>query len=455
MGERQTEDLKVLCSIHGEEFACSHPGLSKLRKEPKLFWKYVRFIVLRIFFDTAKQYRDRIYLEDFKENQKLVECFFLVTDSSDLQSGALPYFGLNEFNAIHEKFEDICTDKEGNLTLSQVCSYNNGNTNTRILARMYDIIKPIPRSILHGKYESDSRRSSGNLRAHNSDLSAGSVSSDSHTDDESSVSSTDRSLLRKVPRRTQGRTTSSSSPVKKKRHSFSTHREDRLTLTPEFGFEEFLYLYMLLEEATPSGLSLSLWAKCCDVDDDGFLGTDDLHYFYDYLIYKMESCLLEPIPFEKFQVFVCNLRRPPLPIKIPFKEIHNEIALTLYKTLTSYEKFLELIYRIVYPQFKTSATFFLPSTFTPLPTPPPLLANFTFIQERPSKPKLTSSVSSSNISITLTRNPSFGGLKRNSSFGGKRVIIHTETIHDKDTNTSTNTSASTNTNTKRKNVKDK
>jgi hypothetical protein len=113
-----------------------------------------------------------------------------------------------------------------------------------------------------------------------------------------------------------------------------------------------------------------------------------------------------------------------LPSKIPLGDVIDDVAQTLFKTLSSYEKFLELIYRIVHPEFKVSAKLFLPPTFTPLPpTTSPLLANFNFVQEPAPRPKLTSS---SSISITLTRNPSFGGSKRGVISPHTEPLLHRE-----------------------------
>jgi hypothetical protein len=41
-----------------------------------------RTVVLRIFFDTARQQQDRIYLDELKANPKLVGCFFRLTDQT-------------------------------------------------------------------------------------------------------------------------------------------------------------------------------------------------------------------------------------------------------------------------------------------------------------------------------------------------------------------------------------
>ncbi|KAG2713652.1 hypothetical protein I3760_04G186800 [Carya illinoinensis] len=64
----------------------------------------------------------------------------------------------------------------------------------------------------------------------------------------------------------------------------------------KMGYEDFVY-FMLSEEDKSSEPSLEYWFKCIDLDGNGILTPNEMQFFYEEQLHRMECMGLEPVLF--------------------------------------------------------------------------------------------------------------------------------------------------------------
>ncbi|KAL5230530.1 hypothetical protein ABZP36_029306 [Zizania latifolia] len=65
----------------------------------------------------------------------------------------------------------------------------------------------------------------------------------------------------------------------------------------KMGYEDFVY-FILSEEDKSSEPSLEYWFKCIDLDGNGILTTNEMQFFYEEQLHRMECMAQEPVLFE-------------------------------------------------------------------------------------------------------------------------------------------------------------
>ncbi|ONK80515.1 uncharacterized protein A4U43_C01F18650 [Asparagus officinalis] len=65
----------------------------------------------------------------------------------------------------------------------------------------------------------------------------------------------------------------------------------------KMGYEDFVY-FMLAEEDKSSEPSLEYWFKCIDLDGNGILTSNEMQFFYEEQLHRMECMAQEPVLFE-------------------------------------------------------------------------------------------------------------------------------------------------------------
>ncbi|OVA16380.1 EF-hand domain [Macleaya cordata] len=65
----------------------------------------------------------------------------------------------------------------------------------------------------------------------------------------------------------------------------------------KMGYEDFVY-FMLAEEDKSSEPSLEYWFKCIDLDGNGVLTPNEMQFFYEEQLHRMECMAQEPVLFE-------------------------------------------------------------------------------------------------------------------------------------------------------------
>ncbi|KAM7269439.1 hypothetical protein ACFE04_024936 [Oxalis oulophora] len=86
----------------------------------------------------------------------------------------------------------------------------------------------------------------------------------------------------------------------------------------KMGYEDFVY-FILAEEDKSSEPSLEYWFKCIDLDGNGILTRNEMQFFYEEQLHRMECMAQEPVLFEDI---LCQI------IDMIFPE--NETYITLH-----------------------------------------------------------------------------------------------------------------------------
>ncbi|XP_024457726.1 serine/threonine protein phosphatase 2A regulatory subunit B''alpha isoform X2 [Populus trichocarpa] len=74
-------------------------------------------------------------------------------------------------------------------------------------------------------------------------------------------------------------------------------------------YEDFVY-FMLSEEDKSSQPSLEYWFKCLDLDGNGVLTPNELQYFYEEQLHRMECMAQEPVLFEDILCQIVDMIAP-------------------------------------------------------------------------------------------------------------------------------------------------
>ncbi|KAI4369453.1 hypothetical protein MLD38_017890 [Melastoma candidum] len=77
----------------------------------------------------------------------------------------------------------------------------------------------------------------------------------------------------------------------------------------KMGYEDFVY-FILAEEDKSSGPSLEYWFKCIDLDGNGVLTRNEMQYFYEEQLHRMECMAQEPVLFEDILCQIIDMIDP-------------------------------------------------------------------------------------------------------------------------------------------------
>ncbi|GKV19069.1 hypothetical protein SLEP1_g29368 [Rubroshorea leprosula] len=74
-------------------------------------------------------------------------------------------------------------------------------------------------------------------------------------------------------------------------------REFTSKVEGKMGYEDFVY-FILSEEDKSSEPGLEYWFKCIDLDENGVLTPNEMQFFYEEQLHRMECMAQEPVLFE-------------------------------------------------------------------------------------------------------------------------------------------------------------
>nr|GEX05165.1 serine/threonine protein phosphatase 2A regulatory subunit B''beta-like [Tanacetum cinerariifolium] len=77
----------------------------------------------------------------------------------------------------------------------------------------------------------------------------------------------------------------------------------------KMGYEDFVY-FILSEEDKSSEPSLEYWFKCIDLDGNGILTKNEMQFFYEEQLHRMECMAQEPVLFEDILCQVVDMVGP-------------------------------------------------------------------------------------------------------------------------------------------------
>ncbi|MFQ6627480.1 hypothetical protein Gotur_005070 [Gossypium turneri] len=77
----------------------------------------------------------------------------------------------------------------------------------------------------------------------------------------------------------------------------------------KMGYEDFVY-FILAEEDKSSEPSLEYWLKCIDLDGNGVLTRNEMQFFYEEQLHRMECMAQEPVFFEDILCQIMDMIKP-------------------------------------------------------------------------------------------------------------------------------------------------
>ncbi|KAK8605227.1 hypothetical protein V6N13_082678 [Hibiscus sabdariffa] len=77
----------------------------------------------------------------------------------------------------------------------------------------------------------------------------------------------------------------------------------------KMGYEDFLY-FILAEEDKSSEPSLEYWLKCIDLDGNGVITRNEMQFFYEEQLHRMECMAQEPVVFEDILCQIIDMIKP-------------------------------------------------------------------------------------------------------------------------------------------------
>jgi serine/threonine-protein phosphatase 2A regulatory subunit B'' len=77
----------------------------------------------------------------------------------------------------------------------------------------------------------------------------------------------------------------------------------------KMGYEDFVY-FILSEEDKSSEPSLEYWFKCIDLDGNGVLTRNEMQFFYEEQLHRMECMAQEPVLFEDILCQIVDMIKP-------------------------------------------------------------------------------------------------------------------------------------------------
>ncbi|XP_057417893.1 serine/threonine protein phosphatase 2A regulatory subunit B''beta-like [Lotus japonicus] len=83
----------------------------------------------------------------------------------------------------------------------------------------------------------------------------------------------------------------------------------------KMGYEDFVY-FILSEEDKSSEPSLEYWFKCIDLDGNGVLTRNELQFFYEEQLHRMECMAQEPVLFEDILCQIIDMIGPEVCLSI-------------------------------------------------------------------------------------------------------------------------------------------
>jgi serine/threonine-protein phosphatase 2A regulatory subunit B'' len=109
----------------------------------------------------------------------------------------------------------------------------------------------------------------------------------------------------------------------------------------KMGYEDFVW-FVLSEEHKSQDLSLKYWFKCVDIDNDGFLTSGDLAYFYEEQLQRMECLAQEPVFFEDIVCQLTDMIKPKIEGFITLEDMVNSLPMSgnTFNVLFNLNKFI-------------------------------------------------------------------------------------------------------------------
>ncbi|KAK9833451.1 hypothetical protein WJX81_006419 [Elliptochloris bilobata] len=109
----------------------------------------------------------------------------------------------------------------------------------------------------------------------------------------------------------------------------------------KMGYEDFVW-FILSEEDKTNDVSLEYWFRCLDLDCDGCLRANEMLYFYEEQLHRMECLSQEPVLFEDVLCQMHDMLAPAREGVFTLRDLkkHRSLAGTLFNILFNLNKFI-------------------------------------------------------------------------------------------------------------------
>ncbi|XP_016749947.2 serine/threonine protein phosphatase 2A regulatory subunit B''alpha isoform X2 [Gossypium hirsutum] len=108
----------------------------------------------------------------------------------------------------------------------------------------------------------------------------------------------------------------------------------------KMGYEDFVY-FMLSEEDKSSEPSLEYWFKCIDLDGNGVLTPNEMQFFYEEQLRRMECLALEPVLFEDILCQIIDMIAPERENCITLQDLKgSKLSGNVFNILFNLNKFM-------------------------------------------------------------------------------------------------------------------
>ncbi|KAI3832241.1 hypothetical protein MKX03_032143 [Papaver bracteatum] len=108
----------------------------------------------------------------------------------------------------------------------------------------------------------------------------------------------------------------------------------------KMGYEDFVY-FMLSEEDKSSAPSLEYWFKCIDLDGNGVLTSNEMQFFYEEQLHRMECMAQEPVLFEDILCQMVDMVGPEKECHITLRDLKgSKLSGNVFNILFNLNKFM-------------------------------------------------------------------------------------------------------------------
>ncbi|RZC52165.1 hypothetical protein C5167_020585 [Papaver somniferum] len=108
----------------------------------------------------------------------------------------------------------------------------------------------------------------------------------------------------------------------------------------KMGYEDFVY-FMLSEEDKSSAPSLEYWFKCIDLDGNGVLTSNEMQFFYEEQLHRMECMAQEPVLFEDILCQMVDMVGPENECHITLRDLKgSKLSGNVFNILFNLNKFM-------------------------------------------------------------------------------------------------------------------
>ncbi|GMH11301.1 hypothetical protein Nepgr_013142 [Nepenthes gracilis] len=108
----------------------------------------------------------------------------------------------------------------------------------------------------------------------------------------------------------------------------------------KMGYEDFVY-FILAEEDKSSEPSLEYWFKCIDLDGNGVLTRNEMQFFYEEQLHRMECMAQEPVLFEDVLCQIIDMIGPEDESYFTLRDIKaSKLSGSVFNILFNLNKFM-------------------------------------------------------------------------------------------------------------------